>query len=81
MQNDTSDTLLNRILNEPEPVSQQPGRAFLQHVHERTGADTQRQRKEKNRLNSEKLAEKICRWIKETGRGPDAVMYEADLKA
>lgn len=81
MQNDTSDTLLSRILNEPESVSQLPGRTLLRHVHEQTEADTQRQRKEKNRLNSEKLAEKICRWIKETGRGPDAVMYEADLKA
>ncbi|EFP2098106.1 hypothetical protein HQJ33_005045, partial [Escherichia coli] len=46
MQNDTSDTLLNRILNEPEPVSQLPGRSFLQHVHAQTEADTQRQRKE-----------------------------------
>ncbi|EGE7609022.1 hypothetical protein HI514_003889, partial [Escherichia coli] len=79
MQNDTSDTLLNRILNEPEPVPQLPGRPFLRHIYEQTEEATQRQRKENNRLNSEKLAEKICRWIKETGRGPDAVMYEADL--
>ncbi|EIL1428040.1 hypothetical protein LLB57_002127 [Escherichia coli] len=81
MQNDASDTLLSRILKESEPVSQLPERSLLQHIHAQTEADTQRQRKEKNRLNSEILAVKICRWIKETGRGPDAIMYEADLRA
>ncbi|HBC3168344.1 TPA: hypothetical protein KC789_005556, partial [Escherichia coli O146] len=69
MQNNASDTLLNRILNEPEPVPQLPGHTFLRNIYEQTEAATQRQRKENNRLNSEKLAEKICRWIKETGRG------------
>ncbi|MEB7738484.1 hypothetical protein NGB58_04215 [Escherichia coli] len=80
MQSDTSDTMLNRILNAPEPAQQAPGRAFLKHLYDTTREDARRQREERNRTPSEKLAEKICRWIKETGRGHDAIMYEMDLR-
>lgn len=80
MQNDASDTMLSRILNESEPAQQLPHRSYMKQLHDATQEDMRRQRKGRNRMPSEKLAEKICRWIKETGRGPDAVMYETDLR-